>query len=41
MFSGNKIATEEVPQWLPLEQKVVKDVYGLNSSPYLHNQHSD
>ena len=24
MFSANKVAAEEVPQWVPLEQKVVK-----------------
>ena len=27
IFSANKDAAEEVPQWVPLEQKVVKDVY--------------
>ena len=37
IFSANKVATEEVPLWVPLEQKVVKDVYRLNSSTYLHN----
>ena len=24
-FSANKVAAEEVPQWVPLEQKVVID----------------
>ena len=37
MFSTNKVAAEEVPWWVPLEQKVVKDVCRLNSSTYLHN----
>ena len=30
MFSSNKVAAEEVLQWVPLEQKVVKDVCRLN-----------
>ena len=29
------VAAEEVQYWVPLEQKVVKDVYRLNSSTYL------
>ena len=37
IFSANKVAAEEVPQWVPLEKKVVKDVHRLNSSTYLHN----
>ena len=32
IFSTNKVAAEEVLYWVPLEQKVVKDVCGLNSS---------
>ena len=27
IFSANKVAAEEVPLWVPLEQKVVKDVW--------------
>ena len=30
-----QVAAEEVPLWIPLEQKVVKDVRRLNSSTYL------
>ena len=37
IFSANKVAAEEAPKWVPLEQKVVKDVYRLNSNTYLHN----
>ena len=37
IFSANKVVAEEVPLWVPLEQKVVKDVHRLNSSTYLHN----
>ena len=37
MFSVNKVAAKEVPQWVPLKQKVVKNVCGLNSSTFLHN----
>ena len=37
IFSANKVAAEEVSLWVPLEQKDVKDVYRLNSSPYFHN----
>ena len=37
IFSANKVVAEEVPQWVPLEQKVVKDVWRINSSTYLHN----
>ena len=37
IFSANKVAAEELPQWVPLEQKVVNDDYKLNSSTYLHN----
>ena len=37
IFSANKVTAEEVPPWVPLEQKVVKDVHRLNSSTYLHN----
>ena len=36
-ISTNKVAAEEVPLWVPLEQKVVKDVCRLNSSTHLHN----
>ena len=32
IFSANKVAAEEVPLWVPLEQKVVKDVHRLNLS---------
>ena len=31
IFSSNKVAAEEVPQWVPPEQKVVKDVYKVCS----------
>ena len=31
IFSANKVAAEEVLQWVPLEQKVVKDVHRLSS----------
>ena len=31
IFSANKVAAEEAPLWVPLEQKVVKDVHRLNS----------
>ena len=41
IFSVNKVAAEEVPLWAALEQKVVKDVYKLNSSTYLHSLRSD
>ena len=41
IFSANKVAAVEVPYWVPLEQKVVKDVYRLNSSTYFHNLRSD
>ena len=34
IFSANKVAAEEVPWWVPLEQKVVKDVYRLKSNAY-------
>ena len=27
IFSANKLAAEEALQWVPLEQKVVKDVH--------------
>ena len=37
IFLANKVAAEELPLWVPLEQKVVKDVLRLNSSTYLHN----
>ena len=37
IFSANKAAADEVPQRVPLEQKVVKDVYRLNSNTYLLN----
>ena len=37
IFSANKVAGEEVPLWVPVEQKDVKDVYRLNSSTYFHN----
>ena len=37
IFSANNVAAEEVPQWVPLEQKVVKDVYRLYLSTYLHS----
>ena len=37
IFSSNKVAAEEVPLWVPLEQKVVKDVHRLDSSTNLHN----
>ena len=30
IFSAHKVAAEEVPQWVPLEQKVVKDVCRRN-----------
>ena len=33
IFSANKVAAEEVPLWVPLEQKVVKDVHRLNQAP--------
>ena len=33
IFSANKAAAEEVPLSVPLEQKVVKDVHRLNSTP--------
>ena len=36
MFSANKAAAEEVPLWVPLKQKVVKDVRRLNSSIYIY-----
>ena len=39
IFPANKVAAEEVPLWIPLEQKVVKDVHRLSSSTYLHNCH--
>ena len=32
MSSTNKVATEEVRYWVPLEQKAVNDVCRLNSS---------
>ena len=32
MFSTNKVEAEEVLYRIPLEQQVVKHVYGLNSS---------
>ena len=32
VLSANKVAAEEIPQWVPLKQKVVKDVCRLNSS---------
>ena len=32
IFAANKVAAEEVPLCVPLEQKVVKDVQRLNSS---------
>ena len=34
IFSANKVAAEEVPLWVTLEQKVVKYVHRLNSSTY-------
>ena len=37
IFSVNKVAAEEVMQWIPLEQKIVKGVHRLNSSTYLDN----
>ena len=37
IFSANKLAAKEVPLWVPLEQKVVKDVHRLNSITHLHN----
>ena len=27
IFSTNKVAAEEVPWWIPLEQKIVKDIF--------------
>ena len=33
IFLANKVAAEEVPLWVPLEQKVVKDVHRLNQAP--------
>ena len=41
IFSVNKVAAEEVPLWVPLEQKVAKDVHRLNSSTYFHNLRSN
>ena len=41
IFSANKVAAEEVPLWVPLEETVVKDVHWINSSTYLHNWHSN
>ena len=29
IFSTNKVAAEEVPLWVPLEQKIVKDVHRI------------
>ena len=37
IFSANEVAAEDVSYWAPLEQKVVKNVYRLNSSTYLQN----
>ena len=37
IFSSNKVAAEEVPLWVPLAEKAVKDVHRLKSSTYLHN----
>ena len=37
IFSVNKVAAEEVPSWVSLEKKVVKDVHRLNSNTYVHN----
>ena len=38
IFSTNKAAAEEVAQWVPLEQKVVKDVCRFNSSTFFVTQ---
>ena len=32
IFSANKVAAEEVPMWVPLEQKVVKDAHRSSTS---------
>ena len=33
IFSANKVAAEEVPLWVPLEQKAVKDAIDSSQAP--------